>query len=154
MQIMKFKKWLRLFDLRESLKDSELNRILDKISSGFNLTSNEKTFLNKYDSIKEEDLKDFTHLSRESTFHRVSNLLNQNKKVVCDLYDKNGKIGLYIVSIANNFQKGTCTLDLKGGEVTHITDSCLYNLIYNLKKDEYSLQTQDEYFEKIPIDEK
>jgi hypothetical protein len=25
----------------------------------------------------------------------------------------------------------------------------LYNIIYNIKKDEYSLQEQDEYFEKI-----
>jgi len=154
MQIMKFKNWLKIFDLRESLKDSELNRILDKISSGFNLTSNEKTFLNKYDYIKEDDLKDFTHLSRESTFHRVSNLLSQDKKVVCDLYDKDGKIGLYIISINNNFQKGSCTINLKGGEVTHLSDSYLYNLIYNLKKDEYSLQTQDEYFEEIPVNEK
>ena len=154
MQIMKFKNWLKIFDLRESLKDSELNRILDKISSGFNLTSNEKTFLNKYDYIKEDDLKDFTHLSRESTFHRVSNLLSQDKKVVCDLYDKDGKIGLYIISINNNFQKVSCTINLKGGEFTHLSDSYLYNLIYNLKKDEYSLQTQDEYFEEIPVNEK
>ena len=28
-------------------------------------------------------------------------------------------------------------------------DSNLYNLIYNIKKDEYSLEEQDEYFEKI-----
>lgn len=148
---MKFKQWLRLFDLRESLKDSELNRILDKISDGLNLTSSEKTFLNKYDTIKEDDLKDFTHLSRETTYQKIRKLLDLNKKVVCDLYDRNGKIGLYITSITNNYNEGTCTLNLKGGEITKMTDNYLYNLIYNIQKDEYSLETQDEYFEKIPV---
>ncbi len=148
---MKFKQWLRLFDLRESLKDSELNRILDKISGGLKLTNSEQTFLNKYDSIKEDDLKDFTHLSRETTYQKIRQLLDLNKKVVCDLYDRNGKIGLYIVSITNNYNEGTCTLNLKGGETTKMTDNYLYNLIYNIQKDEYSLEVQDEYFEKIPV---
>lgn len=151
MQIMKFKQWLRLFDLRESLKDSELNRILDKISDGLKLTNSEQTFLNKYDSIKEDDLKDFTHLSRETTYQKIRELLDLNKKVVCDLYDRNGKIGLYITSITNNYNEGTCTLNLKGGETTKMTDNYLYNLIYNIQKDEYSLEVQDEYFEKIPV---
>lgn len=148
---MKFKQWLRLFDLRESLKDSELNRILDKISDGLKLTNSEQTFLNKYDSIKEDDLKDFTHLSRETTYQKIRELLDLNKKVVCDLYDRNGKIGLYITSIINNYNEGTCTLNLKGGETTKMTDNYLYNLIYNIQKDEYSLEVQDEYFEKIPV---
>lgn len=148
---MKFKQWLRLFDLRESLKDSELNRILDKISDGLKLTNSEQTFLNKYDSIKEDDLKDFTHLSRETTYQKIRELLDLNKKVVCDLYDRNGKIGLYITSITNNYNEGTCTLNLKGGETTNMTDNYLYNLIYNIQKDEYSLEVQDEYFEKIPV---
>lgn len=148
---MKFKQWLRLFDLRESLKDSELNRILDKISDGLKLTNSEQTFLNKYDSIKEDDLKDFTHLSRETTYQKIRELLDLNKKVICDLYDRNGKIGLYIISITNNYNEGTCTLNLKGGETTKLTDNYLYNLIYNIQKDEYSLEVQDEYFEKIPV---
>ena len=148
---MKFKQWLRLFDLRESLKDSELNRILDKISDGLKLTNSEQTFLNKYDSIKEDDLKDFTHLSRETTYQKIRELLDLNKKVVCDLYDRKGKIGLYITSITNNYNEGTCTLNLKGGETTKMTDNYLYNLIYNIQKDEYSLEVQDEYFEKIPV---
>lgn len=148
---MKFKQWLRLFDLRESLKDSELNRILDKISDGLKLTNSEQTFLNKYDSIKEDDLKYFTHLSRETTYQKIRELLDLNKKVICDLYDRNGKIGLYIISITNNYNEGTCDLNLKGGETTKLTDSYLYNLIYNIQKDEYSLEVQDEYFEKIPV---
>lgn len=151
MQVMKFKDWLRLFDLRESLKDSELNRILDKISGGLRLTSSEQNFLNKFDKIKEEDLKDYTHLSKDLTYQKIRELLDQNKKVVCDLYDKDGKIGLYINSIVNNYSENTCSLILKGGEVTKLTDNYLYNLIYTFSKDEYSLQVQDEYYEEIPV---
>ena len=148
---MNFKEWLKIFNLRESLKDSELNRILDKISDGLNLTSAEKIFLDKFDSVKEDDLKDYTHLSRDVTYQKIRDLLDNNKKVCCDLYDKNGKIGLYIISINNNYNEGICKMNLKGGEVADLSDNFLYNLIYKSNKDEYSLQTQDEYFEKIPI---
>ena len=148
---MKFKDWLRLFDLRESLKDSELNRILDKISDGLKLTSSETNFLNKYDSIKDEDISDMKFLSKDATFNKIEDLLKKKKKVICDLYDKNGKIGLQIESIFYNYNDNICTLDLKGGEKYQLSDRFLYNLIYNLNKDEYSLQTQDEYFEEIPV---
>ena len=33
MRIMKFERWSKYLSLRESVKDDELNRILDKISS-------------------------------------------------------------------------------------------------------------------------
>lgn len=153
MQIMKFKDWLRLFDLRESLKDSELNRILDKISDGFKLTKSERNFLDKFDNIKEDELKDYTHLSKVRTYEKIRELLDQNKKVVCDLYDRNGKIGLYITSIINNYEDDTCVVILKGGEKVNLTDNHLYNLIYNFQKEEYSLQSQDEYYETIPVNE-
>lgn len=152
MRIMNFKDWLRIFDLRESLKDSELNKILDKISDGLSLSSVEKEFLNKYDSLSDDDLKDFTHLSKDVTYQKIRSLLDRNKKISCDLYDKNGKIGLYIVSIENQYNKGICIITLKGGETTTLTDNFLYNLIYNVKKNEYSLQSQDEYFEEIPVE--
>ena len=38
---------------------------------------------------------------------------------------------------------------MKGGETHRLEDKYLYNIIYNQKKDEYSLQEQDEYYEKI-----
>lgn len=150
---MKFKDWLRLFDLRESLKDSELNRILDKISDGLRLTNSEKNFLDKFDNIKEDEIKDYTHLSKDRTYSKIRELLDDNKKIVCDLYDRNGKIGLYITSIMNNFQDDTCQLTLKNGEIVNLSDNYLYNLIYNFKRGEYSLQSQDEYYEKIPVNE-
>ena len=35
------------------------------------------------------------------------------------------------------------------GEKCKLHDKFLYNIIYNIKKDQYSLEIQDEYFEKI-----
>ena len=34
-------------------------------------------------------------------------------------------------------------------EIHKLHDKFLYNLIYNIKRNEYSLEEQDEYFEKI-----
>ena len=38
---------------------------------------------------------------------------------------------------------------MRGNEKHTLEDRFLYNIIYNIKKDEYSLESQDEYFEKI-----
>jgi hypothetical protein len=38
---------------------------------------------------------------------------------------------------------------MKHEESHKLHDKFLYNLIYSIKKDEYSLEEQDEYFEKI-----
>jgi hypothetical protein len=54
-----------------------------------------------------------------------------------------------IVKIENNFEEETCTIKMIHDESHKLHDKFLYNLIYNIKKDEYSLEEQDEYFEKI-----
>ena len=38
---------------------------------------------------------------------------------------------------------------MRGGEEHTLEDRYLYNIIYNINKGEYSLESQDEYFEKI-----
>ena len=91
-------------------------------------------------------------LSKNSTYSRVKDLLEKNMKVICDLHDRDGKIGLKIVDIENDFEEDECTLHLKGDETFILEDKFLYNLIYNHKKDQYSLQEQDEYYEKIEDD--
>ena len=49
----------------------------------------------------------------------------------------------------NKFEDDICTLFLKNGFKFNLEDRFLYNLIYNKKKQLYSLQEQDEYMEKI-----
>jgi hypothetical protein len=151
MKIMKFKKFISYFNLRESLKEVELNQILDKISKKMKLTYGEESFLNKFGKVKDDDLKDYKMLSMQSTFEKISDLINNNKKVICDLYDKYGKIGIQIISIYNDYENEICILELKNGEKIDLKDNYLYNIIYNIQKDSYSLQVEDEFFEKIPV---
>lgn len=146
---MKIKKLIKYYLLGESIKEIELNRILDKINGSKKLSEKEITFLNLYQHTREEYMKDFMYLSKNSTFMRIEDLLSNNKKVICNLHDKYGKFGLEIKSVENIFEEDVCTIIMKGGEKHKLDDKFLYNIIYNIKKDEYSLQEQDEYFEKI-----
>lgn len=151
MKIMKFKKFISYFRISESLKEIELNKILDKISKSMKLSSKEEEFLGKYDEIKDDELKDYKMLSMQSTFDKVSELIDKSKKVICNLFDKNGKIGMQIISIYNDYENEICILELKNGEKIDLKDNYLYNIIYNMQKDSYSLEAEDEFFEKIPV---
>ena len=146
---MKIKRIIKYYLFNESVKEMELNKILDKVSNRKSLTARERNFLELYKTTREEDMKDFLYISKNSAFKKISELLEIGKKVICDLHDRNGKIGLDITGIENNFEEDTCIITMKGNEKHQLHDKFLYNLIYSIKKDEYSLQEQDEYFEKI-----
>ena len=149
MKIMKFNTWIT--QISESNKDDELNRILDKISNHSELTSIEKDFLNNYNKSNEEDYMDFSYLSMIDVIDKIKEILSSNRKIICDLYDKDGKIGQEIKSIFNNYSDEYCYIVLKNDERIKLKDNFLYNMIYNVSKNEYSLQSQDEYYEKIPV---
>jgi hypothetical protein len=148
----KVKKILKYYLFGESLKEMEIDRILDKVSDKLKLTDREKEFLDLYQVTKEEDLKDFLYLSKNAAFRKILDILENGKKIICDLHDKNGKIGLQIIKIENDFLNDKCLITMKRNETHELFDKFLYNIIYNIKKDEYSLQEQDEYFEPIKID--
>lgn len=146
---MKIKKLIKYYILGESIKEIELNRILDKISRKKRLTERESNFLNLYQYTRDEEMTDLMLLSKNSACNRIGSMLENGKKVMCDLCDRNGKIGLQILEVENDHEQETCTIRMKGG-VEHLLDErFLYNIIYNQKKDSYSLQEQDEYHEKI-----
>ena len=146
---MKIKKFIKYYLLGETVKEIELNRILDKINSKVKLSKKEINFLNLYQITRDDDMKDFMYLSKNSTFEKIKDLLDKSRRVICDLHDRDGKIGLRIINIENDFEEDECILYLKGSETFVLEDKFLYNLIYNKNKDEYSLQEQDEYYEKI-----
>lgn len=146
---MKLKRIFKYYILRESVKEMELNTILDKVSKKKTLSEREIKFLNLYQHTREEDMRDYLYLSKNSTFQKIIELIEKGKIVICDLHDRNGKIGLQVIEAENEFENNICRLKLKGGENHNLNDKFLYNLIYNYKRDEYSLQEQDEYFEKI-----
>ncbi len=146
---MKIKKLIKYYLLGESLKEIEMNRILDKIGSSKKLSEKEINFLNLYQHTREELMKDFMYLSKNSTYSKIEDLLKNKKTIICNLHDKDGKFGLKIVGVENVFEEDICTVIMKGDERHNLQDKFLYNIIYNTKKDEYSLEEQDEYFEKI-----
>lgn len=146
---MKIKKLIKYYLLGESLKEIEMNRILDKIGSNKRLSNKEINFLNLYQETREELMKDFMYLSKNSAHSKIEDLLKGKKTIICDLHDKNGKFGSKIIGTENVFEEDICTIVMKSGEKHNLEDRFLYNIIYNIKKDEYSLQEQDEYFEKI-----
>ncbi len=148
---MTFKKFLSYFKLDESLKEIRLNQILDKISKKIKLSKSEQDFLDHYDETTDDDIMDFKMLSKESTFSKIVELLESNKKVICNLIDRDGKIGIQIVQIYNRYDDETSIMTLKNGEKIKLKDNILYNIIYNTDKDEYSLEMEDEFFEKLPV---
>ena len=146
---MKIRKLIKYYLLGESVKEIELNRILDKINFKKKLSDKEINFLNLYQVTRDDDMKDFMYLSKNSTYDKVKDLIDKSRRVICDLHDRDGKIGLRIIDIENDFEEDECILHLKGSETFILEDKFLYNLIYNKNRDEYSLQEQDEYYEKI-----
>ena len=135
--------------LKESLKDDHLNDILDKIKMGIGLSESELNFIQKYEIMSESDLQDHSHLTKNQVFEKVCKYLERDKTVICDLYDKDGKINDRIISISNLFEDDCCILSLKHGDNVKIYDRFLYKISYNIKKDHYCLEIQSEFFEKI-----
>ena len=145
---MGIKKVLKYYLLGESLKEIEVNRILQKISKKSILTEREKRFLELYNH--KSDDKDLMYLSKNTTCERVKFFLDGGKKVICDLHDRNGLIGLPILDVENSYDEENGLIIMKN-ETHEVNDKFLYNLIYNQKLNRYSLQEQDEYFEKLEV---
>jgi hypothetical protein len=90
-------------------------------------------------------------LSKSATSTKIKELIELNRKVICDLHDRNGKIGLQILNIVDDIESDFSIIIMKGEEKHKLQDKFLYNLIYSVKKNEYSLQEHDEYFEKLTV---
>jgi hypothetical protein len=91
-------------------------------------------------------------LSKNSTYLKVKELLSKNKTIICDLNDRDGKIGLPILNIDNDFEEEVCMIYMKDNLTHELHDKFLYNILFNSKNKKYSLQEHDEYFEKIESD--
>jgi hypothetical protein len=146
---MSIKKMIKHYILGESLKEIEINRILEKICKKSKLTEKERGFLDLYNHTQKIDDKDFMLLSKSVVSTKVSELLDMKKKVICNLHDRDGKIGLSILDILNDYEDEVSYVLMSGGLKHQLHDKFLYNLIYNVNKNFYSLEEQDEYFEKI-----
>ena len=129
-----------------------MNRILDKIYRKVNLTDRERGFLELYNyTVNKPEDKDWMMLSKSATSTKIKELIELDRKVICDLHDRNGKIGLQILNIVDDIESDFSIIIMKGEEKHKLQDKFLYNLIYKVKKNQYSLQEHDEYFEKLTV---
>lgn len=149
---MRIKDSIKYYLLKKSVKEIQMDKILNKISKKVKLTEKEKRFLDLYNYTSDKDNKDYMMISKNTAFKKVKNLIKDGKTVICNLTDRDGKIGLPIIDITNNFEENYCEISMRDGLKHKLYDRYLYNLIYNLKKDKYSLEEHDEYYEKIEID--
>lgn len=134
--------------IKETLKDRYLNQILEKIGKGGSISKGEKEYLDNYES-KNFNPEDFSHLSTSQLIYKIEELLKSENVVYCDLYDRNGKIGLKITFA--EYKAGNYFLELSNGEKVKLQDNLLYNIYYIVKENKYSIQQQDEYYEKISV---
>jgi hypothetical protein len=150
---MNIRKMIKHYILGVPLKEIEICRILGKICKESKLTKKEQVFLNLYNQtqIKKKEDRDFMLLSKSVVSDKINDLLESGKKVICNLTDRDGKIGLSIIKIINNYEEETSIVVMKDNLEHKLHDKFLYNLIYNTNKDFYSLEEQDEYFEKIEV---
>lgn len=136
---------------RNMVREIEADKILDKISKNKPLTQREIKFLESYHQSDIDEDRDLMYISKNLAFVKITKLLDNNKKIICNLRDRNGKFGSEILKIQNNFEDDCCIITMKTGEKHKLQDKFLYNLIYNTGKDEYSLEEQGEYFEKLKV---
>lgn len=143
----KIKNIIKYHLLNEKNKNMEFEKIMDKISKNKSISKKEKIFLKLFTSKKIK--KDYLYLSKNFTFYKIIELLEEDLIIICNLKDRDGKIGLKILKIENNFEEDTCKVIMENKVIHNLEDKYLYNLIYNIENNEYSLEEQDEYFEKI-----
>lgn len=146
---MKIKDSVKYYLLGKSIKQIQMDKILDKISKKGKLTDKEKRFLDLYNQTSNDTFKDFMMISKNTAYKKVKLLINSGKVVVCNITDRDGKIGLPIKNIVNKFDENFCEMIVSDDTSHKLFDRYLYNLIYKPKKDRYSLEEHDEYYEKI-----
>lgn len=106
----------------------------------------------RFTSLLDFEGKDFMLISKHKACKIVKDMIDNNKVVICDIYDRDGKIGKEILYISHYADEEYCEVAVSGNNKYKLYDRYLYNIIYDVKKDIYSLQIHDEYYEKIMID--
>jgi len=137
-----------IFSLKDNPKIFELNKVLDKISQKNQLSQREYDFLDKFGTIDEEDFKDYNFLSLMDLFYIMNKI---DKNIILNIKDREGKINQQILEVHYRYEDCKIYLILKHGDYT-LTDNFLYKLEYEFKHDNYSLDIESEYYEKIIID--
>jgi hypothetical protein len=63
-------------------------------------------FLDLYNETQKIENKDWMLLSKSVVATRVKNFIDNGIKVICDLHDRDGKIGIEVIDVINNYEDG------------------------------------------------
>lgn len=138
----KFRRYIK------ELKSMELAKILKSIGS----KSTKPSGINYIHIEKSDEVRrDYLLLSKSRTCDIIKEILDNELTVVCNLTDRDGKVGLKISEVYDDIQFEYSTLLLKDGSRHNLYDRFLYNIKYVNKKDHFSLEEHDEYFEKLTV---
>ena len=133
----------------------KIKKIFDKLRNSILKNNMVETIISSTEVIltkKNLLYKDYMLISKNFVVKKINELLDDNIVVICDLHDRNGKIGLSISKIENDMDSENSILYLNNQSTHKLSDKYLYNLIYNIKTDKYYLEEHDEYFEKIEVE--
>lgn len=133
----------------QSLKTIQLNYILDKISESTSLNTKELSFLDAFQDIDDSYFGEFSMLNSSTVIEKIDYLLRMKFEVICNLCDSIGPINLKIndTYISNNKHH----LLLEKDDSLLLEDNCFYDLKYNLKFCRFSLESNNKYYELLPI---
>lgn len=135
--------------LGKSLKESKMDEIISKKNKNKELTDREKYFYKLYRDTEFID-KDYMMLSLNVAVTKIKKILAYKKHIICNLEDRDGKLGYKILDIS--YDKNDAILKLDKNLTHKMTDKFLYNILFDNKKQKYSLEEHDEYFEEINVD--
>lgn len=135
----------------KSLKEIEMEKILAKKRKNKPLSEREVNFYNLYLETTFIDI-DYMMISKNEVYTKIKKILSLNKVIICNLRDRDGYLGYEIDDVINDYDDEYGIVIMKGDMRCKIEDRFLYNIVYNQKRDRYSLELHGEYFEKINIE--
>lgn len=139
----KFRRYFNQF------KPMEISNIINSIKSKI-VKAND--FLRDSPETTDDLKRDYMLLGKLKTSEVVNDLIENNETVICNLKDRDGKIGLKVASIdREDIDSEEYLINLVGGKSHFLYDRFLYNVKWVSKRKEFSLEEHDEYFEKIEV---
>lgn len=132
-----------------SLKSKQLNWILDKISENENLSDKEINFLDNLQDIDDCFFGEFGMLTNKDIAEKIEYLLKLEFEIICNLCDDFGPIQEKIIDV---YEKDNIrVLLLEKNNHFDLEDNYLYDLRYDFKYSRFSVESNNKYFELIPI---
>lgn len=132
-----------------SLKSRQLNYILDKIGEKKKLTKKEANFLDSFENIDDSYFSEFGMLTDKDVAEKIKNILSADFDVICNLCDSMGPLNLKIIDVYESGNK--IVLLLEKNDSFDLEDNHFYDLCYDIKYCRFSLESNNEYYELVPI---